>query len=368
MLEHACLDKAYWGEAVMTANFIRNRYPTRAICHDKSPHQVWTGMKPFLANLKVFGCHAYVHVPQEKRSKFDARSVRCRFLEYSEHEKAYRFETIETGRVLVSRDATFMEDVFDGGRRSYGGEEVVVQDDDEPNQDSTQPDDTDHEDDGPADNFDFDDPLGKRYQRTQSLEQVSEVPRPKCYSRHQGLEEMSAAAQDFEAAYIMDSVGEMPTSFKSAMESNDAAKWKEACDSEMKSLHKNKTWAFVPLPKGRKAIGNRWVFRVKENQSGNIERYKARLVAKDFSQKYGIDYEETFAPVAKFTSIRILLSLTVKYSLTVHKIDVKIAFLNGLLDEDIYMAQPDGFVDEAHPNLVCKLNRSLYGLKQSPRM
>uniref|UniRef100_H3H8T6 Integrase catalytic domain-containing protein n=1 Tax=Phytophthora ramorum TaxID=164328 RepID=H3H8T6_PHYRM len=100
MLEHAGLPKTYWGEAVMTATFLRNRCPTRAISHDKSPHQVWTGKKPLLANLKVFGCHAYVHVPKAKRTKFDARSVRCRFLGYSEHEKAYRFEELESSRVL----------------------------------------------------------------------------------------------------------------------------------------------------------------------------------------------------------------------------------------------------------------------------
>uniref|UniRef100_H3H9T3 Integrase catalytic domain-containing protein n=1 Tax=Phytophthora ramorum TaxID=164328 RepID=H3H9T3_PHYRM len=126
MLEHAGLPKTYWGEAVMTATFLRNRCPTRAISHDKSPHQVWTGKKPLLANLKVFGCHAYVHVPKAKRTKFDARSVRCRFLGYSEHEKAYRFEELESSRVLVSRDAQFMEDVFDSGRRDYHQREVVV--------------------------------------------------------------------------------------------------------------------------------------------------------------------------------------------------------------------------------------------------
>ncbi|KAG2854807.1 hypothetical protein PC114_g28646 [Phytophthora cactorum] len=110
---------------------------------------------------------------------------------------------------------------------------------------------------------------------------------------------MSAVAREdgsFEAAYAVVSVGEMPTTFKSAMESSDAVKWKEACDSELESLHKNDTWDVVPLPKGRKAIGCRWVFRVKENQDGEIERFKARLVAKGFSQKYGIDYDETFAP------------------------------------------------------------------------
>ncbi|KAG3155759.1 hypothetical protein PI126_g9026 [Phytophthora idaei] len=174
---------------------------------------------------------------------------------------------------------------------------------------------------------------------------------------------MSAVASgegDFEAAFVVDSVGEMPTTFKSAMESSNAAKWKEACDSEMESLRKNGTWILVPLPKGRNAIGNRWVFRIKENQDGEIERFKARLVAKGFSQKYGIDYDETFAPVAKFTSIRTLLSLAAKYNLTVHQMDVKTAFLNGLLDEDIYMAQPDGYTDEEHPDYVCQLKRSLY--------
>ncbi|KAG6606498.1 Integrase catalytic core protein [Phytophthora cinnamomi] len=152
------------------------------------------------------------------------------------------------------------------------------------------------------------------------------------------------------------------------MESSDAAKWKEACDSEYDSLLKNKTWEVVPLPKGRKAIGNRWVFRVKENQAGEVERFKARLVAKGFSQKYGIDYDETFAPVAKFTSIRAVLSLAAKYGLKLHQMDVKTAFLNGGLDEEIYMVQPDGYVDEDHPDYVCKLKQSLYGLKQSPRM
>ena len=152
------------------------------------------------------------------------------------------------------------------------------------------------------------------------------------------------------------------------MESSDAVKWKEACDSEMESLSKNKTWDLVSLPKGRKAIGNRWVFRVKENQAGEVERFKARLVAKGFSQKRGIDYDETFAPVAKFASIRILFSLAAKCNLSLHQMDVKTAFLNGLLDEDIYMTQPDGYIDEDRPDFVCQLKRSLYGLKQSPRM
>ena len=152
------------------------------------------------------------------------------------------------------------------------------------------------------------------------------------------------------------------------MESSDASKWMEACDSEFESLSKNETWELVPLPRGRKAISSKWVFKVKETVEGLIERYKARLVAKGFLQKYGVDFEETFAPVAKFASIRIILSIAAQYKLVLHQMDVKTAFLNGLLEEEIYMKQPVGFVDPKYPDHVCKLKRALYGLKQSPRM
>jgi hypothetical protein len=146
-------------------------------------------------------------VPKEKRSKFDARLIRCRFLGYSEHEKAYRFEEIESGRVLVSRDAKLMKDMFDSGRRDRRTNEFVVEEDDEAaDHDSPQLDETDHENKESVQDEEFE-PGSKRHQRTQSLEK------------------MSAAAQDFEAAYVVDSVGEMPTTFKLAMESSDAAKW-----------------------------------------------------------------------------------------------------------------------------------------------
>ena len=116
------------------------------------------------------------------------------------------------------------------------------------------------------------------------------------------------------------------------------------------------------------AISSKWVFKVKETVEGLIERYKARLVAKGFLQKYGVDFQETFAPVAKSTSIRIILSIAAQYKLVLHQMDVKTAFLNGLLEEEIYMKQPEGFVDPKYPDLLCKLKRAFYGLKQSPRM
>uniref|UniRef100_A0AAV1VKE2 Polyprotein n=1 Tax=Peronospora matthiolae TaxID=2874970 RepID=A0AAV1VKE2_9STRA len=372
MMEHAGLGKSYWGEAVMTAMFLRNRCPTRAIHQDKSPYQVWTMKKPILANLKVFGCHAYVQVPQDKRAKFDSKSSLCRFLGYAEHQKSYRFEEVSTGAIKISRDATFMEDKFDEGPRNYNDESSVVEfddhDEDEEKEEGKTDDDMDSSDDDNEDTRSSKSNI-KRHTRTQSLEKATVIPSPKRRTyRGPSLEHVSAAAMDFEAAYIVDSVGETPTTFKSAMESSDSGKWKEACDSEFDSLQRNDTWEIVPLPKGRKAIGCQWVFRVKENQDGEVERFKARLVAKGFSQKFGVDYEETFAPVAKFTSIRVVLSMAAKYGLMLHQMDVKTAFLNGSLNEDIYMDQTDGYLDATQPDYVCKLKRSLYGLKQLPRM
>ena len=125
MLTHAGMKKKYWGEAVMTATFLRNRCPTRAINQAKSPYQIWTTKKPILTNLKVFGCHAYVHVPREKRSKLDSKSSLCRFLIYAEYEKSYRFEEVSTEKIKVSRDAQFKEDTFEDGVRDYKLEMII---------------------------------------------------------------------------------------------------------------------------------------------------------------------------------------------------------------------------------------------------
>ena len=142
-------------------------------------------------------------------------------------------------------------------------------------------------------------------------------------------------------------------------------KWRMAVQEEMNALKKNGTWEIVELPEGKKTVGCKWVFTVKFNADGSINRYKARLVAKGFTQTYGVDYQETFAPVAKLNTIRVLLSLASNLDWPLQQLDVKNAFLNGDLHEEVYMDSPPGF--ESEKNLVCKLRKSLYGLKQSPR-
>src|SRR3954447_3482679 len=148
--------------------------------------------------------------------------------------------------------------------------------------------------------------------------------------------------------------------------------WQSAINDELTSINDNNTWTIIPqAPQGRQLIGCRWIFKKKFGADGAVTRYKARLVAKGYAQQQGIDYDETYAPVAKFTSIRTILSLGASLDLEIHQMDVKTAFLNGDLEEDIYMKIPEG----VHTNFattscqpVCKLNRTLYGLKQSPRM
>jgi hypothetical protein len=144
-------------------------------------------------------------------------------------------------------------------------------------------------------------------------------------------------------------------------------KWKSAMVEEMEALQKNSTWDLVELPEGKKAIGCKWVFTVKHKADGSVESYKARLVAKGYTQTYGIDYHETFAPVAKINTIRVLLSLAANLDWPLQQFDVKNSFLHGELEEEVYMDLPPGFTTVFDVGKVCKLNKSLYGLKQSPR-
>lgn len=154
-----------------------------------------------------------------------------------------------------------------------------------------------------------------------------------------------------------------PRTVKQALSSPD---WLAAMKDEYDALMRNNTWSLVELPLHRKAIGCKWVYRIKENSDGSINKYKARLVAKGFHQQHGFDYHETFSPVVKPVTIRMILTLALPYRWSIQQIDIINAFLNGFLSEEIYMLQPPGF-EAADKKLVCKLNRALYGLKQAPR-
>ncbi|GJR38875.1 retrotransposon protein, putative, ty1-copia subclass [Tanacetum coccineum] len=154
-----------------------------------------------------------------------------------------------------------------------------------------------------------------------------------------------------------------PTNYKAAILDPKSDKWLDAMNAEMQSMKDNQVWCLVDLPPNCKTVGSKWIFKKKTDMDDNVHTYKARLVAKGFTQTYGVDYEETFSPDIR--AIRILIAIFYDYK--IWKKDVKTAFLNGYLDEDIYMVQPEGFVDPNHPRKVCKLQRSIYGLKQASR-
>lgn len=157
-----------------------------------------------------------------------------------------------------------------------------------------------------------------------------------------------------------------PQNVNEAMTSPEAEKWKAAMESEYRSLIENETWTLEKLPEGKKAIKCKWIFTTKQDTNGDIIRYKARLVARGFSQVEGIDYNETFAPVVRYTSIRILLSIASHLNLRISQMDAVTAYLNGTLDEELYMEQPDGY--EIEPGKCCRLIKSIYGLKQAGRV
>jgi hypothetical protein len=143
--------------------------------------------------------------------------------------------------------------------------------------------------------------------------------------------------------------------------------WLSAMQSEFDALISNKTWTLCPRPLHQKVVRNKWVFKVKQKPDGSIDRYKAQLVAKGFDQTCGVDYHETFSPVIKPATVRLILALAVQFDWHIKQLDVSNAFLHGFLDEEVYMEQPLGFIDPTHSDYVCRLHKSIYGLKQAPR-
>jgi hypothetical protein len=149
------------------------------------------------------------------------------------------------------------------------------------------------------------------------------------------------------------------------MEGPESEKWLKAMKSKINSMYDNQVWTMVDIPSDRKAVENKWIFNKKTDVDGNVTVYKSRLVTKGFQQIQGVDYDETFSPVVMLKSIRILLAIVAYFDYNIWQMDVKTAFLNGNIEEELYMVQPEGFVDPKNDNKVCKLQRSIYGLKQA---
>ena len=167
---------------------------------------------------------------------------------------------------------------------------------------------------------------------------------------------------------ILEEAESDPYTYEEAINDIDAYHWIKAMKSELDSMYSNQVWDLVKAPNGIKPVDSKWVYKRKRGVDGKVETFKVRIVVKGYTQKEGIDYDETFSPVAMLKSIRILLSIAAHYDYEIWQTDVKTALLNGNLEEEIYMLQLEGFIAKNQEHMVCKLKRSIYGLKQASRL
>lgn len=376
------LPKKFWAEAMNAANYTQNRLITKSL-KNKCPFELWYGRKPNLRNFKVFGCIAYIHIPKQLRKKLDAKSKQVRFVGYCETSKGYRFLDVEKAQIINNRDAVFEENDIKkvtSEIRTTTEKAVTVNltSDEESLQilgEGTSQENMTIELDnaefrGSVDEFEDEsddiyssaeeelfEPLSPQFAQEQSNDEV-QVLRRSTRPRKQP----DRYAGKAEAILPLE-----PRSYKEAQKRSDFHEWLKGMQEEFAAIQNNETWELVRLPENRKAIGCKWVYKLKLDSEGKVQRYKARLVAKGFTQKFGEDYDEVFAPVVKPTVFRTLLTVASKRKMKVVHVDVKNAFLNGDLQNEIFMKQPEGFSVKGKEDHVYKLKRSLYGLKQSAR-
>ena len=342
------LPKAFWAEAINTTTYLINRGPSVPLNY-QLPEEVWSGKEVKLSHLRIFGCVSYILTDSNSRDKLDPKARKCYFIGYGSDMYGYRFWDDQTKKVIRSRNVTFNENLF--YKDKFSAESTCAGKLSEISEKATL------EEISESD-------VANRNQST-GVEVESE-PEPSTPPRKSSRISVPPDRYSPSLHYLLLTDAGEPECFNEATQGNDTIEWELAMKDEMTSLQKNKTWSLTKLPEGKKALQNRWVYRLKEESDGR-RRYKARLVVKGFQQKQGIDFTEIFSPVVKMTTIRVILSIVAAENLHLEQLDVKTAFLHGDLEEDIYMTQPEGFEVLCKENLVCKLHKSLYGLKQAPR-
>ncbi|KAK0573378.1 hypothetical protein LWI29_007216 [Acer saccharum] len=346
-----------WAEAINTACYIGNRVFLRPGTRNTS-YELWKGKRPNVSYFHTFGSKCYILNDRDQLGKFDAKSDEGIFIGYALNSRAYRVFNLKTLSVMESSNV-----VFDDTRlKSNDHEEEVIFSDDSPlekvvvspnvgtsnvNNDGTQPIDRvpllDSKEPAPwvRKLHDKEDIIGEVNEGVRTRRQLANLISYTCYTSQIEPKKVEEALND--------------------------EFWVLAMQEELSQFERNEVWTLVPRPKTTNVIGTKWIFRNKSDEDGNIVRNKARLVAQGYSQIEGIDFEETFAPVARLESIRLLLSISCVHKFKLHQMDVKSAFLNGFLQEEVFVEQPKGFVDAHHPNHVYRLKKALYGLKQAPR-
>ncbi|KAL2235941.1 UNVERIFIED_CONTAM: Retrovirus-related Pol polyprotein from transposon RE1 [Sesamum indicum] len=311
----------FWGDAILGANHLINRFPT-VVLDWKSPYEKLYDKPPSYSHLRVIGCLCFAIRPEPQLSKFDKRASKCVFVGYPPGQKGYKVYDLDSKSFFTFRNVIFHEDQFPFCSDTLPSSTVplavipLTEDINDTSLDSSPP-------------------------TTQSSPNTVPVIRRSIREHHK-----PSWLNDFE-----------PRSYKQAA---DIPHWVEAMKLELAALERNQTWKVVPLSAGKTPIGCKWVFKSKLREDVSVERHKARIVAKGYTQVEGVDYNERFSPVAKCVTVRLFLTLASAFQWPLHEIDINNAFLHGHLDEEIYMAAPEGYkVDHGH---ACLLQRSPYAL------
>ena len=356
MLAEHNLPGYFWAEAVSTACYVANRALLRSTLN-KTPYELVKKRTPNISYFRIFGCRCYILVNGKSNiGKFDSRSDEGIFLGYSERSKAYR---VFNRRTLVVEESVHVKFIERQPHRS--DHTIIISESIEPSAVIA-----------PETGKDSHSLDGEMQNQAEEATEPLTVPPPWRFTKNhpsanilgsidEGIQTRSRLREDLNVAF---------TSQIEPRKVDDAfleVEWVNAMHEELEQFERNGVWNLVPRPEHQTVIGTKWIFKNKLNEEGKIIRNKARLVAQGYVQEEGIDYEETYAPVARLDAIRLLFSFACANEFRLFQMDVKSAFLNGIIKEEVYVEQPPGFDDDKHPDWVFKLNKALYGLKQAPR-
>jgi transposase InsO family protein len=385
MMKSMKMPAKFWGEAVTSAVYILNRAPTKSVI-GMTPYEAWHKRKPTVHHMRTFGCVVHVKEVNGHIRKFTARSCPMVFIGYESGSKAYRVYDPSTRKVTITRDVVFEEekawdwDNMQGTEETPSGEVFHVTYEQATSADSdesigehelqqTQPTPThsavQEEEDELEGEIMMASPNTPESSSAHGIieEQTSswEVP-VRMRSLHELYDVTEPMQLDYASLCLMGT--EEPTNFQDADKEEN---WRCAMKEEIDSIRNNQTWSLQDPPAGQRVIGLKWIYKVKKDSDGKVLKHKARLVAKGYVQQQGIDFEEVFAPVARMETVRLLIALAAQEGWRLHHMDVKSAFLNGELEEEVYVKQPPGFEEKGSEHKVLKLHKALYGLKQAPR-